>query len=166
MTTGMNVEDQQQVVGDFLQGLAQSFGIKADAENVSSCEDSFEVNRAGDDKELGLWIGPKGNHLVAIHEVSKTMVQRRLPGANRARIRVDVGGYRSRRREALSAYVQELAKGVASEGLEKGLEPMNAADRKVAHDTVNEIPDVGTISVGDEPRRRVVLVVSSDLDIS
>jgi len=58
--------------------------------------------------------------------------------------------------------VQELAKSVADEGVEKGLEPMNAADRKVVHDTVNEIAGVGTISVGDEPRRRVVLVVSSD----
>ena len=162
MTTEMNVEEQQQLVGEFLQGLAQSFGINANAENVSSDEDSFEVNLAGDDKELGLLIGPKGNHLVAIHEVSKTMLQRRLPGVNRARIRVDVGGYRRRRREALSAYVQELAKSVADEGVEKGLEPMNAADRKVVHDTVNEIAGVGTISVGDEPRRRVVLVVSSD----
>ena len=92
MTTEMNVEEQQQLVGEFLQGLAQSFGIKANAENVSSDEDSFEVNLAGDDKELGLLIGPKGNHLVAIHEVSKTMLQRRLPGVNRARIRVDVRG--------------------------------------------------------------------------
>ena len=36
MTTEMNVEEQQQLVGEFLQGLAQSFGIKADAENVFS----------------------------------------------------------------------------------------------------------------------------------
>ena len=28
---------------------------------------------------------------------------------------------------------------------------MNAADRKVVHDAVNEIPGVNTISVGDEP---------------
>ena len=162
MTTEANVEEQQQMVGEFLVGLAQSFGIAAQAENVSADEDSFEVNLAGDDKELGLLIGPKGNHLVAIHEVSKTMLQRRLPGLNRARIRVDVGGYRSRRREALTAYVQELAQNVVESGVEKGLEPMNAADRKVVHDAVNEISGVGTVSVGDEPRRRVVLVVADD----
>ena len=63
-------------------------------------------------------------------------------------------------REALEAYVRELATGVLDSGVEKGLEPMNAADRKVVHDTVNEIDGVGTISVGDEPRRRVVLVKS------
>ena len=162
MTTEINVEEQQQMVGEFLEGLAQSFGVTAKAVNVAADEDSFEVNLAGDDKELGLLIGPKGNHLVAIHEVSKTMLQRRLPGLNRARIRVDVGGYRSRRREALAAYVQELAQKVIESGVEKGLEPMNAADRKVVHDAVNEVPGVNTISVGDEPRRRVVLVVADD----
>ena len=68
----------------------------------------------------------------------------------------------SKRREALSAYVKELAQKVIESGVEKGLEPMNAADRKVVHDAANEVDGVGTISVGDEPRRRVVLVVASD----
>ena len=162
MTEEINVVQQQEMVGEFLVGLAKSFGINGTAENVSADDDSFEVNLAGDAKELGLLSGPRGNHLVAIHEVSKTMLQRRQPGMNRARIRVDVGGYRSKRREALSAYVKELAQKVIESGVEKGLEPMNAADRKVVHDAANEVDGVGTISVGDEPRRRVVLVVASD----
>ena len=162
MTAETTVEEQQQMVGDFLEGLAKSFGIEAAAQNVAADEDSFEVNLNGDDKQLGLLIGPKGNHLAAIHEVCKTMLQRRLAGTDRARIRVDVGGYRSRRREALQAYVHELAQNVVSSGVEKGLEPMNAADRKVVHDAVNEIDGVSTVSVGDEPRRRVVLVVATD----
>ena len=162
MTTENTVEQQQQMMGEILEGLAQSFGIQATAQNVAADEDSFEVNLDGDDKQLGLLIGPKGNHLAAIHEVSKTMLQRRLPSVDRARIRVDVGGYRSRRREALQAYVQELAQNVISSGVEKGLEPMNAADRKVVHDAINDIEGVSTVSVGEEPRRRVVLVVASD----
>ena len=162
MTTETTVEEQQQMVGEFLEGLAKSFGIEATVQNVAADEDSFEVNLDGDDKELGLLIGPNGNHLVAIHEVSKTMLKRQLSGLDRARIRVDVGGYRSRRREALRAYVQELAQNVISSGVQKGLEPMNAADRKVVHDAVNEIDGVSTVSVGDEPRRRVVLTIASD----
>lgn len=162
MSTDATVQEQQQMVGEFLEGLAQSFGISASAENVSADDDSFEVNLAGDSAALGLLIGPKGSHLAALHEVTKTMLQRRLPGIDRARIRVDVGGYRQRRREALEGYVRELATSVAESGVEKGLEPMNAADRKVVHDTVNDIDGVDTISVGDEPRRRVVLVKAAD----
>jgi spoIIIJ-associated protein len=42
--------------------------------------------------------------------------------------------------------------------VQKALEPMNPADRKVVHDTVNEIDGVTTLSEGEEPRRRVVVV--------
>ena len=38
------------------------------------------------------------------------------------------------------------------------MEPMAASDRKVVHDTVNEIDGVSTISEGVEPRRRVVII--------
>jgi spoIIIJ-associated protein len=34
---------------------------------------------------------------------------------------------------------------------------MNPADRKVIHDTINNIDGVGTSSEGEEPRRRVVV---------
>jgi predicted RNA-binding protein Jag len=35
---------------------------------------------------------------------------------------------------------------------------MNAADRKVVHDTVNEIAGVRTVSEGEDARRRVVII--------
>jgi spoIIIJ-associated protein len=35
---------------------------------------------------------------------------------------------------------------------------MGSADRKVVHDTVNELDGVSTISEGDEPRRREVIL--------
>ncbi|MDE0134835.1 MAG: hypothetical protein OXM54_08365 [Acidimicrobiaceae bacterium] len=164
MTGETSTAEQQAMVQEFLDGLVGAFGIDAKAVSVAEDGDSFEVNLEGEKEALGLLIGPRGRHVVALQEVAKTMLQRRLPGVRRARVRVDVGGYRQRRREALEAYVRELAGAVLESGTERGLEPMNSADRKVVHDTVNEITGVGTISVGDEPRRRVVLVPSSPID--
>ena len=164
MTVETTTTDQQAMVQEFLDGLVNAFGIDATAVPVAADDDSFEINLEGSNESLGLLIGPRGRHVVALQEVAKTMLQRRLPGERRARVRVDVGGYRQRRREALEAYVRELAEAVVEAGTERGLEPMNAADRKVVHDTVNEIPGVDTISVGDEPRRRVVLVPTSSDD--
>ena len=158
VTAEVSVEGQQAMVGEFLEGLARSFGIDASAETPPVEEDAFEVNLVGSNEELGLLIGPKGGHLAAMHEVTKTMLQRRIPGTDRARVRVDVGGYRAQRRIALEGYVTELVRGVKDSGVEKGLEPMNSADRKVVHDAVNAVDGVRTISVGEEPRRRVVIV--------
>lgn len=73
------------------------------------------------------------------------------------RLRVDVGGYRERRREALARFAQKAAAQVLASAEPAALEPMNAADRKVVHDTVNDIEGVRTSSEGEEPRRRVVI---------
>ncbi len=73
---------------------------------------------------------------------------------------MDVAGYRARRREALERFVAQVAEQVRESGVAKALEPMAPPDRKVVHDTVNGIEGVGTISEGEEPRRRVVVVPS------
>jgi spoIIIJ-associated protein len=73
------------------------------------------------------------------------------------RVNVDISGYRQRRKEALETFAVRLAKEVAESGAEKGLEPMSSADRKIVHDIVGTIDGVRTISVGEEPRRRVVI---------
>ena len=75
-----------------------------------------------------------------------------------SRFRIDVGGYRERRREALARFAVSVADEVRSTGVQKALEPMNAADRKVVHDTINELDGVATTSEGEEPHRRVVIL--------
>ena len=52
----------------------------------------------------------------------------------------------------------DAAAAVLESGQARALEPMGAADRKVIHDTVNDIDGVVTRSEGEDPRRRVVIV--------
>ena len=42
-------------------------------------------------------------------------------------------------------------------GVPEALEPMSPSDRKIVHDTVNELDGVETTSEGIEPRRHVVI---------
>ena len=57
-------------------------------------------------------------------------------------------------------FTRDIAEEVRTSGVQKALEPMGSADRKIVHDTVNELDGVSTISEGDEPRRRVVILPS------
>ena len=66
-------------------------------------------------------------------------MQRRGGGTQEGRVRIDIAGYRQRRREALERFTRQVAETVVASGEQKALEPMNAADRKVVHDTVNDI---------------------------
>ena len=86
--------------------------------------------------------------------------QRRI-GDHPSRLRLDIMGYREKRRAALERFATEQADAVAASGEERILEPMPSADRKVIHDTLSGRTDVVTRSEGEDPKRRVVIASAS-----
>ena len=153
--TELSLAEQGTIAEEFLRGLTERMGLAATVETVDVDEDTIEVRLRGDN--LGLLIGPGGKTLDAVQELARTAVQHRSGGARSGRLLVDVGGYRERRREALARFTQQIAAEVKESGVARSLEPMTPADRKVVHDTVNEIEGLRTTSEGEEPRRRVVI---------
>jgi spoIIIJ-associated protein len=148
-----DVEAQAERAGEFTRSLVEAMGLTG---TVSSRVDDDTVLVAVDGEGLGLLVGPRGSTLQAIEELVRAVVQHGLSGRS-ARLRVDVGGYKERRREALAAFARKVAVEVRDNDLERALEPMNPPDRKVVHDTVAEVDGVATSSEGEEPRRRVVI---------
>ena len=157
-TVDVDLAEHSRIVTEFLDGLVDSFDLEGRVEAVSIDEETTEVRVEG--RDLGILVGPKGNTLAAIQELSRTVIHRKVSGTAAGRVRLDVAGYRQRRREALEQFTRGVAEEVRSSGVQKALEPMGSADRKVVHDAVTEIEGVSTISEGDEPRRRVVLTPS------
>ena len=155
------IEEQTDTMVDFVAGLAEVFDPDA---SVSTEDDGHTLEARVDGGDIGLMIGPGAATLDAIEELTRTTMQRAADGRRYRRLRVDVDGYRERRREALSRFVTDLAEDVASSGTRKALEPMNSADRKLVHDTVGDIDGVDTLSEGNDPRRYVVLVPAAGHD--
>jgi spoIIIJ-associated protein len=145
-------EEQAVMVKDFLTGLLDAFGLEGKVDCTVD-EDIILANVTGEQTEA--LVGPKGAILQATLELSRTIVQRKSQAG--ARIRLDIGGYTERRREALRIYTGRLVEKVTEEGGEIMLEPMNAADRKVVHDAAADLGGVRTFSEGEEPRRSVVI---------
>lgn len=154
MAEGMTLEEQGRVAQEFLEGLLERYGLSATVETRLLDEDTVEV--AADGSDLGVLVGPRGSTLVALQDVVRTVVQRQCPSRT-DRILVDVAGYRERRAAALQRFGQQIAEEVRASGTERALEPMSPADRKVIHDTINEIEGVVTRSEGEEPARFVVI---------
>lgn len=148
------LEEQGEVAAGFLEGLVESFGL--DAQVTSTVIDEDTVRVAVDGDGLGLLIGPKGQALDAIQDLTRTAVFRET-GARHGWVVVDVSDYRAKRRTALERFTEGVAAEVADTGESRALEPMNPADRKIVHDTVNRIDGCRTSSEGEEPRRYVVI---------
>ena len=153
----MPVEEQRETLQAFVTGVAKAFDSGAEVALVEEGT-TLLAQVSGDD--LGRLIGSKAATLQALEELSRTAMHRAAAGRRYHRIQVDVDDYRARRREALAKFATDLAHTVAETGESKAMEPMGAADRKLIHDAVAEVPGVETVSEGRDPRRYIVLLAT------
>lgn len=159
-------KEQQDVnarqVGDearkFIDELVAAFAFSGTTELIEDGDD-LEIRVHGDN--LGLLVGPRGTTLQAIQDLARVASQRRL-GDHDTRLRVDIGGYRQRRKEALDRFAVQMADEVKQSGVARVLEPMSSADRKVVHDSLSTVEGIATRSEGDDPYRRVVITPAND----
>ncbi len=152
-TSDVTPQEVGEAAVTFMDGLAAAFGCEATSElTVDGTE--LDVRLQGSD--LGLMVGPGGRTLTAVQDLARVASQRRL-GDHETRLRIDVGGYREKRRAALERFAVAVAAEVVEQQTSKALEPMSSADRKVVHDAINDIDGVASRSDGDEPNRRVVI---------
>jgi spoIIIJ-associated protein len=137
----------------FLIGLAASLGATGEtAVNIEG--NDIEVQLNGSD--LGLLVGPRGSTLQAVQDITRVVSQRRM-GDHDTRLRIDIGGYRAKRKEALSRFVTQVADEVVASGSARALEAMPSPDRKIVHDALTGRTDIATHSEGEDPNRRVVI---------
>lgn len=146
------LEDARDDALDFLEGLLDAMEADGDVSADILEDGSVAASITGGDG--GLLIGSRGQTLEAIQELLRTVVQRQAQ--TRVRITLDVEGYRERRREAVKRLAEQAAERAIEEG-EVELEPMNAYERKIVHETVAGIEGISSFSEGQEPRRRVLI---------
>ncbi len=147
-----DLEAMAKVVEEFLEGLLGAFGLEGDV--VVGVEgDTIVADIRGEQTQA--LVGPRGSVRDAIHELAKTVLQRKTQHS--ARLRLDIAGYAERRRQALTIYANQLIDQVLEDGGELMLEPMSASDRKVIHDAVAAREGVRSYSEGEAPRRYVVI---------
>jgi spoIIIJ-associated protein len=139
---------------EFMSQLATAFGASDAATSLAVDGIDLDVRVTG--TELGLMVGPGGRTLNAIQDLARVASQRRL-GDHETRLRIDVAGYREKRRQALEKFAATVAAEVIESGSARALEPMPSSDRKAVHDAIIEIDGVTSHSEGDDPSRRVVI---------
>ncbi|MFM8651519.1 MAG: RNA-binding cell elongation regulator Jag/EloR [Acidimicrobiaceae bacterium] len=140
-----------------LEGLVKSAGLNGSVSAKVEGE-HIDIDVLGED--LGFLVGTKGATLLALQDLTRVVSQRRL-GDHETRLRVDVAGYREKRREALTRFALKVAGDVKSSGQARALEPMNSSDRKIVHDALTEVEGISTRSEGSDPFRRVVVALAS-----
>lgn len=101
-------------------------------------------------------IGKRGQTLNALQELAQNYLNIVYPSYNR--VELDVGDYRSKRKETLEALALNMADKVRRTHEKVKLEPMPANERKIMHHALSREKGIDTYSEGKEPRRAIVII--------
>jgi spoIIIJ-associated protein len=138
---------------ELLQVMLDGIGAGGTASVANATDGQVSMNVDGGD--AAILIGKRGQTIDAIQYLVSVITHQQT--GTRVRILIDVGGYRTRREEALRDQALYFAEKVKESGQEAVLDALNANERRVIHATLADNPDVYTYSEGQEPERHVVI---------
>ncbi|WP_245812278.1 protein jag [Actinophytocola xinjiangensis] len=142
------------IAGDYLERLLDLVDYDGDIDLDVEAGRAIVSIDGGDDLEK--LVGPRGNVLEAVQELTRLAVQQET--GTRSRLMLDIAGWRADRREELRDLGRATAERVLSGEEERiRLQPMTPFERKVVHDAVAAVDGVHSESEGEDPRRRVVV---------
>lgn len=113
------------------------------------------VDIQGDD--LSILIGKRSETLSALQYISSLIVGKEL--GRWTPMIIDVQGYRCRRERVLRQLARRMAEQAITTGRRQVLEPMPASERRVVHLELRNHPKVYTESMGEEPNRKVSILL-------
>ena len=146
-----SLEEEGEVAADYIEGLLDIADLDGDID-MDVEGDRAVVSVVG--ATLDELVGDDGEVLEALQELTRLAVHRKT-GA-RARLMLDVGGFRARRRVELAELGRSVAEEVSRTGEPKKLRAMSPFERKIIHDAV-ALAGLRSESEGEEPNRRVVV---------
>ena len=141
----------------FLMDVTSLMNVKVDVYVDDTAEDGLYIHMIGD--TLGILIGRRGETLDALQYLTSLQVNKGREGY--IRVTLDTENYRAKREDSLRRLAQRMANRAQKTGRRVVLEPMNPYERRVLHTALQNHPAVTTHSEGEEPNRRVVIMLAN-----
>ena len=143
--TKNNIED---FIKEFLKNLGEEYKYDINIEKN-------EINVKIDGGNSGTLIGYRGETLNALQHILSLIANKHTSA--KVRVLLNVDGYKEKREKTLEELALKVSKTVIRTNKSITLEPMNAYERKIIHSKLQDMTDIRTHSIGEEPHRRIVI---------
>ncbi len=158
LTVDKKISDEQyKNTSDKLKNiLSEMFKITGEEDlqySIDRRENQVILNIKGSD--VSHFIGYKGKTIESFQSILNSMLQRE--DEDYAKVFVEVNDYKKQKEEKLKRLANKMANNVIRFRKPIRLEPMSAYERLIIHTELANRDDVETESIGEEPRRRVVI---------
>ncbi len=135
--------------------LKEIFKIVKEEVNYSIKAENGKVEVLIDSENAAHLIGYKGKTTEALQSLINNILHKEE--METAKVFIDVNGYKKKKEEIIKNLARKMADNVVKFKKVIRLEPMSAYERMIIHTELAERKDVATESMGEEPRRRVVI---------
>lgn len=145
-------QNVEKFLKEFLPKLKENISY-----NISSDESYIYLNL--NDDNLGYLIGYRGETLYALQNILSVIAGKDID--NKIKVIFDVQNYREKREKTLMELAEKVSKTVIKTKKSITLEPMSAYERKIIHSKLQSNLLVETKSIGEEPKRRIVVFLKN-----
>ena len=145
------LEEEGDIAADYLEAMLDIADLDGDID-IDVENDRASLAIVGG--KLRHLVGSNGEVLDAIQELTRLAVQ--TSTGDRSRLMLDIDNFRGNKRAELKKLAQEMADEAKSTGKSIKLAPMNAFERKIIHDTIQDL-GLTSESDGEDPNRYVVI---------
>ncbi len=150
--TTKELEVAENNVKEFLNSFLKKIGNNIEF-SINKEETGLSVTITG--VEAGHLIGYRGETLYSVQNILVAIASKNLE--TRVRVILDIEDYKNKRIKTLEELAERMEKRVIRTGKSVTLEPMKPYERKIIHSKLQSSNKVTTHSIGEEPRRRLVI---------
>ena len=145
-------EDIIEYLKNYINDIAKGMNISINTE-IRESEGYISIILVSDNNSI--LIGKEGRTLKAIETILKQalIVQ---TGLN-IKVNLDVANYKGKKIKNFERQIKLIIKDVLKSHIDVKLDPMNSYERRIVHNLVSENEFLSTESVGEEPKRAVVI---------
>lgn len=138
----------EKFISEFLYRIDETFSyeIKVDASNIT-------IDVTGE--KSGTLIGYRGDTLNSLQNILNAIANKNTK--SKVRVFLNIDNYKEKREKLLEELAIKVSKTVLRNNKSITLEPMNSYERKIIHSKLQDIKNITTHSIGEEPNRRIVI---------
>lgn len=137
---------------NFIRDLTKKMNVECTVD-ITEDEEKIDVLISG--KNTGALIGYRGDVLDSIQYLLSSIINNDRESYKR--VNLDCENYREKRALILAGLARRLADKAVRTGRKVNIEPMNPAERRIIHSTLQENSEVTTTSEGIDPNRYIII---------
>ena len=147
----------EKITGEMLAHMKLTARVTAQYATDPDAEGGLPVLIEIHGDDLSVLIGRRAETLNALQYLLALIISKEA--SHWVQVSVDVEGYRARRERQLRQLARRMAEQAVRTGKRQILEPMSASERRIIHLELREHSDVKTESLGEEPNRKVSIIL-------